>query len=81
MRIGGERTRVQRRAAGHALELAWSMGRPVIQAPGEIRTCVERATFMIAAAITNPATAVATANPHGRRGATGCTTSSGSSPG
>ena len=35
-----------------ALELAWSMGRPVIQAPGEIRTCVERATFMIAAAET-----------------------------
>ena len=29
-----------------ALELAWSMGRPVIQAPGEVRGCVERARFM-----------------------------------
>ncbi len=33
-----------------ALELAWSMGRPVSQAPGEIRGCVERARFMIEAA-------------------------------
>src|ERR1700728_2811851 len=33
-----------------ALELAWSMGRPVIQAPGEVRGCVERARFMIEAA-------------------------------
>ncbi len=33
-----------------ALELAWSMGRPAIQAPGEVRGCVERARFMIAAA-------------------------------
>jgi acyl-CoA reductase-like NAD-dependent aldehyde dehydrogenase len=33
-----------------ALELAWSMGRPVIQAPGEVRGCVERARFMTAAA-------------------------------
>lgn len=33
-----------------ALELAWSMGRPVSQAPGEVRGCVERARFMIAAA-------------------------------
>ena len=33
-----------------ALELAWSMGRPVIQGPGEVRTCVERARFMIGAA-------------------------------
>jgi len=33
-----------------ALELSWSMGRPVIQAPGEVRGCVERARFMTAAA-------------------------------
>jgi acyl-CoA reductase-like NAD-dependent aldehyde dehydrogenase len=33
-----------------ALELAWSMGRPVVQAPGEVRGCVERARFMVAAA-------------------------------
>lgn len=33
-----------------ALELAWSMGRPVIQAPGEVRGCVERARYMIEAA-------------------------------
>jgi acyl-CoA reductase-like NAD-dependent aldehyde dehydrogenase len=33
-----------------ALELAWSMGRPVIQAPSEVRGCVERARFMIEAA-------------------------------
>jgi len=33
-----------------ALELAWSMGRPVIQAPGEVRGCVERARFMTEAA-------------------------------
>ena len=33
-----------------ALELAWSMGRPVAQAPGEVRGCVERARFMIEAA-------------------------------
>jgi acyl-CoA reductase-like NAD-dependent aldehyde dehydrogenase len=33
-----------------ALELAWQMGRPVSQAPGEVRTCIDRATFMIAAA-------------------------------
>jgi acyl-CoA reductase-like NAD-dependent aldehyde dehydrogenase len=33
-----------------ALELAWSMGRPVSQAPGEVRGCVERARFMIEAA-------------------------------
>lgn len=33
-----------------ALELAWQMGRPVIQAPSEVRTCVERARFMTAAA-------------------------------
>jgi len=33
-----------------ALELTWSIGRPVIQAPGEIRGCVERARFMAAAA-------------------------------
>jgi len=33
-----------------ALELAWSMGRPVAQAPGELRGCVERARFMIEAA-------------------------------
>ena len=30
-----------------ALELAWQMGRPVAQAPGEVRGCVERARFMI----------------------------------
>jgi acyl-CoA reductase-like NAD-dependent aldehyde dehydrogenase len=29
-----------------ALELAWSMGRPVCQAPSEVRGCVERARFM-----------------------------------
>jgi acyl-CoA reductase-like NAD-dependent aldehyde dehydrogenase len=33
-----------------ALELAWQMGRPISQAPGEVRTCIDRATFMIAAA-------------------------------
>ncbi len=33
-----------------ALELAWSMGRPVIQAPSELRGCVERARNMIGAA-------------------------------
>ena len=33
-----------------ALDLAWSMGRPVSQAPGEVRGCVERARFMIDAA-------------------------------
>jgi acyl-CoA reductase-like NAD-dependent aldehyde dehydrogenase len=33
-----------------ALELSWSMGRPVIQAPGEVRGCVERARFMTTAA-------------------------------
>jgi hypothetical protein len=33
-----------------AMELAWSMGRPVAQAPGEVRGCVERARFMVAAA-------------------------------
>jgi acyl-CoA reductase-like NAD-dependent aldehyde dehydrogenase len=33
-----------------ALELAWSMGRPVVQAPGEVRGCVERARFMVSAA-------------------------------
>jgi acyl-CoA reductase-like NAD-dependent aldehyde dehydrogenase len=31
-----------------AVELAWIMGRPVSQTPGEIRTCVERARTMIA---------------------------------
>src|ERR1700722_17410309 len=31
------------------LELAWSMGRPVVQAPSEVRGCVERARFMIEA--------------------------------
>jgi acyl-CoA reductase-like NAD-dependent aldehyde dehydrogenase len=30
-----------------ALELAWQMGRPVAQAPSEVRTCVDRALFMI----------------------------------
>ncbi len=33
-----------------ALELSWQMGRPVAQTPGEVRTCIERAAFMIAAA-------------------------------
>lgn len=33
-----------------ALELAWSMGRPVSQAPGEVRGCVERARYMTQAA-------------------------------
>jgi len=33
-----------------ALELSWQMGRPVAQAPNEVKTCVERAKFMIAAA-------------------------------
>jgi acyl-CoA reductase-like NAD-dependent aldehyde dehydrogenase len=33
-----------------ALELAWQMGRPVSQAPSEVKTCIDRATFMIAAA-------------------------------
>jgi acyl-CoA reductase-like NAD-dependent aldehyde dehydrogenase len=36
------------RADEIGLELAWQMGRPVAQAPGEVRTCVERARFMIA---------------------------------
>jgi acyl-CoA reductase-like NAD-dependent aldehyde dehydrogenase len=31
-----------------ALELAWQMGRPVAQAPNEVRSCVERARSMIA---------------------------------
>ncbi len=30
-----------------ALEIAWQMGRPVSQTPGEVRGCVERARFMI----------------------------------
>jgi acyl-CoA reductase-like NAD-dependent aldehyde dehydrogenase len=33
-----------------ALELSWQMGRPIAQTPNEVKTCVERATFMIAAA-------------------------------
>ncbi|HUW80668.1 MAG TPA: aldehyde dehydrogenase family protein, partial [Acidocella sp.] len=33
-----------------ALELAWSMGRPVSQGPGEVRGCVERARYMTQAA-------------------------------
>jgi acyl-CoA reductase-like NAD-dependent aldehyde dehydrogenase len=33
-----------------ALELSWQMGRPLAQTPGEVKTCVERAHFMIAAA-------------------------------
>jgi acyl-CoA reductase-like NAD-dependent aldehyde dehydrogenase len=33
-----------------SMELAWSMGRPVAQAPSEVRGCVERARFMVAAA-------------------------------
>jgi len=33
-----------------ALELAWSMGRPVSQAAGEVKTCAERARYMIAEA-------------------------------
>ena len=33
-----------------ALELTWQMGRPVAQTPGEVKTCIERAKFMIAAA-------------------------------
>jgi len=33
-----------------ALELSWQMGRPVTQAPNEIRTCVDRARYMIAEA-------------------------------
>jgi acyl-CoA reductase-like NAD-dependent aldehyde dehydrogenase len=33
-----------------ALELTWQMGRPVSQTPGEVKTCVDRAQFMIAAA-------------------------------
>jgi acyl-CoA reductase-like NAD-dependent aldehyde dehydrogenase len=36
------------RADEIGLELAWQMGRPVAQAPGEVRTFVERARFMIA---------------------------------
>jgi acyl-CoA reductase-like NAD-dependent aldehyde dehydrogenase len=36
------------RADAIALELAWQMGRPVAQAGNEVRTCVERASFMIA---------------------------------
>jgi acyl-CoA reductase-like NAD-dependent aldehyde dehydrogenase len=35
-----------------ALELSWQMGRPVAQAPNEVKSCVERASFMIAAADT-----------------------------
>jgi acyl-CoA reductase-like NAD-dependent aldehyde dehydrogenase len=30
-----------------ALEISWSMGRPISQTPGEVRSCVERARFMI----------------------------------
>jgi acyl-CoA reductase-like NAD-dependent aldehyde dehydrogenase len=33
-----------------ALELSWQMGRPVSQTPGEVKTCIDRARFMIAAA-------------------------------
>jgi acyl-CoA reductase-like NAD-dependent aldehyde dehydrogenase len=33
-----------------ALELSWQMGRPISQAPGEVKTCIARAEFMIAAA-------------------------------
>ncbi len=33
-----------------ALELAWQMGRPIAQAPSEVKTCIERANFMIGAA-------------------------------
>jgi acyl-CoA reductase-like NAD-dependent aldehyde dehydrogenase len=33
-----------------ALELAWQMGRPIAQAPNEVKTCIDRASFMIAAA-------------------------------
>ena len=33
-----------------ALELAWQMGRPVSQAPNEVRTCIDRARYMIAEA-------------------------------
>jgi acyl-CoA reductase-like NAD-dependent aldehyde dehydrogenase len=32
------------------LELAWQMGRPIAQGPNEVKTCVARAEFMIAAA-------------------------------
>ncbi len=31
-----------------ALELTWQMGRPISQSPGEVKTCVDRARFMIA---------------------------------
>src|SRR5579862_4410004 len=30
-----------------ALEISWSMGRPISQTPGEVRSCAERARFMI----------------------------------
>ena len=30
-----------------ALEISWSMGRPISQTPNEVRSCVERAQFMI----------------------------------
>jgi acyl-CoA reductase-like NAD-dependent aldehyde dehydrogenase len=30
-----------------ALEISWSMGRPISQTPGEVRGCAERARFMI----------------------------------
>ncbi len=33
-----------------ALELAWQMGRPIAQAPSEVKSCIERAMFMIEAA-------------------------------
>jgi len=33
-----------------ALELSWQMGRPIAQTPGEVKTCIDRAEFMIAAA-------------------------------
>jgi acyl-CoA reductase-like NAD-dependent aldehyde dehydrogenase len=36
------------RAQEIALELTWQMGRPIAQAPGEVKTCVDRARFMIA---------------------------------
>ncbi len=29
------------------MEIAWSMGRPIAQAPNEVRSCAERARFMI----------------------------------
>lgn len=30
-----------------AMEISWSMGRPISQTPGEVRSCAERARFMI----------------------------------